>query len=183
MSPMANGLPGGGDSMISQEMKDLDKGCPADIGGHNVTKSLRVITLDPSPEAERPGYSFAPVEVFVGFDRELPPMTPQRVREIREKLGLSQTALGEALRLGTHGKRTVARWESGGTIPGPVQLALEALWDGWRPGDGRFGELRDEYLKVLGSISEAVEEASRRVQLVVQLKDGDPPAGTEDNGA
>lgn len=183
MSPMAIGSLGGDGGMISQEMKDLDMDGPADIGGHNVTKSVRIITLDPSPEAERPGFSFGSIDIFVGFERELAPMTPHRVKEIREKLGLSQAALGEALRLGSHGKRTVARWESGGTIPGPVQLALEALYDGWRPGDGRYEELRSEYLKVLDSISNAVSEAYNRVQVVGQLKDSEPPTGTDEHGA
>ena len=55
-------------------------------------------------------------------------MTPDRVREIRLALGLSQNALAEALRLGPNGGRTVRRWESGQVpITGPASVALELM--------------------------------------------------------
>ncbi len=112
------------------------------------------------------------LEVFLRFGREASPMTPERVREIRERLGLSQTGLSATLRLGPHGKRSVARWEkTGATIPGPVQLALEALDDGWRPGTAKWAELRQEYLKLLDNIAQAVTDAKKRVRVVGQEKD------------
>jgi DNA-binding transcriptional regulator YiaG len=55
-------------------------------------------------------------------------MTPERVREIRTALGLSQNGLAEALRLGVNGGRTVRRWEAGQLpISGPAQVALELM--------------------------------------------------------
>ena len=55
------------------------------------------------------------------------PMTPQQLTEARQKLGLSQTGLAQALELGKHGDRTVRRWEAGESpISGPVRLAM--LW-------------------------------------------------------
>ena len=89
-------------------------------------------------------------------------MSPEEVKEIRDGLGLSQAALGQTLRLGPNGKRTVARWEAGGTIPGPVQLALEALRDGWRPGFGHWSEAR-ELNRVLDEMTEVVTGARQRV--------------------
>lgn len=55
-------------------------------------------------------------------------MTPDRVREIRLTLGLSQNALAEVLRLGPNGARTIRRWESGQVpITGPASVALELM--------------------------------------------------------
>jgi DNA-binding transcriptional regulator YiaG len=55
-------------------------------------------------------------------------MTPERIREIRTGLGLSQNALAEVLRLGPNGGRTVRRWESGQVpISGPASVALELM--------------------------------------------------------
>ena len=55
-------------------------------------------------------------------------MTPDRIKEIRIALGLSQNGLAEALRLGANGGRTVRRWESGSMpISGPAQVAMELM--------------------------------------------------------
>lgn len=55
-------------------------------------------------------------------------MTPADLRTARKALGLSQKELAKALRMGAHGWQSVSRWESdGNTIPGPVQVAVEAL--------------------------------------------------------
>jgi hypothetical protein len=41
---------------------------------------------------------------------------------------LTQHGLAEALRMGKSGWQSVSRWEQdGNTIPGPVQVAVEAL--------------------------------------------------------
>ena len=43
-------------------------------------------------------------------------------------LGLTQTALAQALRLRGRGLRSVQRWEApGGEVPGPVQVAVEGM--------------------------------------------------------
>lgn len=55
-------------------------------------------------------------------------MSPDRIRDIRMALGLSQNGLAEALRLGSNGGRTVRRWESGEIpISGPASVALELM--------------------------------------------------------
>lgn len=55
-------------------------------------------------------------------------MAPDRVREIRTALGLSQNGLAEVLRLGPNGGRTIRRWESGQVpITGPASVAMELM--------------------------------------------------------
>jgi DNA-binding transcriptional regulator YiaG len=54
-------------------------------------------------------------------------MAPTELREARQKLGLSAAGLAKALRLGANGGRTVRRWEAGGPIPGPAQVAIELM--------------------------------------------------------
>ena len=46
-------------------------------------------------------------------------------------MGYTQHGLAKALRMGAHGWQSVSRWEQdGNTIPGPVQVAIEALLKG-----------------------------------------------------
>lgn len=91
-------------------------------------------------------------------------MTPERIVEIRGARGLSQAELARLLRLGAHGKRTVARWEAGEVpVPGPVSVALDAIGDGWSPGDGRWQLLRSEFMTVLETIKSAVLDAQHRI--------------------
>lgn len=55
-------------------------------------------------------------------------MTPAEFHTARKALGLSQTGMAEALRLGPNGGRAIRRWESGEhPISGPVSLAVECL--------------------------------------------------------
>ena len=55
-------------------------------------------------------------------------MNPAAIKAARKALGLSQSGLAEALRLGPNGSRTVRRWESGETpISGPAQVAIELM--------------------------------------------------------
>lgn len=51
----------------------------------------------------------------------------------RVRLGLDKAGLARVLRLGKDGRNTIRRIEQGQPPPGPYQLALEALTDGWRP--------------------------------------------------
>lgn len=61
-------------------------------------------------------------------------MTPDQVREARQRLGLTQSQLADLLRMGDNGKRQVRRWEAGETpVSGPASVAIEALLTGWRP--------------------------------------------------
>lgn len=62
--------------------------------------------------------------------------TPDKAKAAREYLGLNKAALGRVMRLGGgNGRETVRRIEDGGNdrVPGPYQIALEALVSGWRP--------------------------------------------------
>lgn len=55
---------------------------------------------------------------------------PQWLRDSRRELGLTQSGLAKALRMGRHGWQTISKWESDKNergVPGPVQVAIEAL--------------------------------------------------------
>lgn len=55
-------------------------------------------------------------------------MTPAEIRAARKILGLSQSGLAEALRLGPNGERTIRRWEQGDiAVTGPASVAIELL--------------------------------------------------------
>ncbi len=57
-------------------------------------------------------------------------MLPSELRTARKALGLTQHALAEALLMGKSGWQSVGRWEKdGGTVPGPVQVAVKLLLD------------------------------------------------------
>ena len=59
-----------------------------------------------------------------------PEMTPDEIRSIREKLGLSQAGLAAALGLGKNGGRTVRRYEDGECNPsGSVVRLMEIFRD------------------------------------------------------
>ena len=55
-------------------------------------------------------------------------MTPDDLKKARKRLGLSQSGLAEALRMGANGGRTVRRWELGEIpVTGPASVAVELL--------------------------------------------------------
>jgi DNA-binding transcriptional regulator YiaG len=55
-------------------------------------------------------------------------MTADEIRNARKRLGLSQSGLAEALRMGANGGRTVRRWELGEIpITGPASVAVQLL--------------------------------------------------------
>lgn len=58
-------------------------------------------------------------------------MDPSDLRAARKVLGLTQSGLAKALRLSEkNGDRSVRIWEQeGSTVPGPVQVAVEAMLD------------------------------------------------------
>lgn len=57
-------------------------------------------------------------------------MTPADLRAARHQLGLTQTELAAALKMGKNGYQSVSRWEKdGNTIPGPVQIAVVCLME------------------------------------------------------
>lgn len=59
-------------------------------------------------------------------------MTPEQVRSHRQALGMTQADLAAVLRMGSEGRRTVRRWESGQqSITGPASVALELMVEKW----------------------------------------------------
>jgi DNA-binding transcriptional regulator YiaG len=55
-------------------------------------------------------------------------VTPVAIKKARKRLGLTQSGLAEALRMGANGGRTVRRWEAGEIpITGPATVAIELL--------------------------------------------------------
>lgn len=55
-------------------------------------------------------------------------MTSAELRATRKAIGLTQKQLAKALRLGTWGFQSVAKWEKGlNEIPGPITLGVETL--------------------------------------------------------
>ena len=55
-------------------------------------------------------------------------MTPTELREARATLGLSTAGLAIRLDMGTHGGRTVRRWEAGAhPIPGMAAVAIALM--------------------------------------------------------
>lgn len=55
-------------------------------------------------------------------------MTPEQVKEVRLKLGLTQTQLAKRLRMKGNGARQIRAWESGeAPITGPASLAIEYM--------------------------------------------------------
>jgi DNA-binding transcriptional regulator YiaG len=55
-------------------------------------------------------------------------LTPAELRDARRRLGLTQTELALALKLGGDGARTVRRWEDGQRpVPLVVALAIDLM--------------------------------------------------------
>lgn len=55
-------------------------------------------------------------------------MTADNLRTARKRLGLTQHALAETLRMGKWGFQSIAKWEKGETpVPGPAQVAIELM--------------------------------------------------------
>lgn len=55
-------------------------------------------------------------------------MTPAELTAARKRLGLTQSGLAEALRLGPNGERTIRRWERGDIpVTGPASVAIELM--------------------------------------------------------
>jgi len=155
--------------MVSQPDNGLDKVAPLQ-GATDVTRDhsdplyapFRLAKLESLAHAAEDVSAILAVisklrDLLADFEGDGREMTPERVRQIREKCGLSQSGLAKVLRLGASGKRTVVRWESAeGIVPGPVSVALEALEAGWRPGDSAWKTLKPEYMAVLDAIESAV---------------------------
>jgi DNA-binding transcriptional regulator YiaG len=55
-------------------------------------------------------------------------MTPADFHAARKSLGLTQSQMAEALRLGPNGSRTIRRWEKGEIpVTGPASVAVEMM--------------------------------------------------------
>jgi len=100
------------------------------------------------------------------MSKTIPPMPCERVKAIREGLGLTQVELAEWLRLSSNGKYAVSRWELGRTdCPGPVSVALEAFEAGWRPGQLSWPLPGDpDAIRVMEELEKAVLQAQEHVR-------------------
>lgn len=55
-------------------------------------------------------------------------LSPTDIKTARQRLGLTQQGLAEALRLGPNGERTIRRWEQGDIpVTGPASVAIELM--------------------------------------------------------
>lgn len=60
--------------------------------------------------------------------------TPIKFTEARQFLDLNKAELARILRLGEKGgEKTIRRIEQGQDVPGPYQIAMEAMLGGFRP--------------------------------------------------
>lgn len=65
--------------------------------------------------------------------------TGDDVKAARSEMGMTQYQLARALRMHNpdkNGMQTIGRWEKAqgkNGVPGPAQVAIEALLTGWRP--------------------------------------------------
>jgi hypothetical protein len=65
--------------------------------------------------------------------------TPAKCEAAREYIGASKAELARLLRFGLGGEDAIRRYETGARrIPGPYQVAMEALLSGWRPRGARL---------------------------------------------
>lgn len=65
--------------------------------------------------------------------------TAARAKAAREYLGLSKAELARVLRYSPAGRDQIRKIEAGDSgIPGPFQIAMEALVSGWRPRGIKF---------------------------------------------
>ncbi len=99
-------------------------------------------------------------------------MDAEALKTTRDLLGISQAELGALLKLGRNGGRTVRRWEAGDNpIPGPAQVALEALAAGWLPGNSPTSPVRytePDIFDVLQDASALIEQSGNKLQLVLR---------------
>jgi DNA-binding transcriptional regulator YiaG len=132
------------------------------------TQDWRLAILAEPKDYSRIAYSIDQVvddvpQVIDAMSEQSINMSPERVKAIREGLGLTQVALAATLRLGPTGKRSVIRWETGDTpVPGPVSVALEALASGWEPGSHYGPNARAE--QAIRDLESAVLQAQEQVR-------------------
>lgn len=99
-------------------------------------------------------------------------MDAEQLKTLRAQMGLSQAELGELLRLGKNGGRTVRRWEAGTPIPGPATVAIDALVTGWRPGLSTVfvvRQLGQDFSYFLQHAAQLIEQSGNELQLVLSL--------------
>ena len=64
-------------------------------------------------------------------------MTPTEFRELRRKLGLTQTQLAAVMGYGVAGQSRISEIEGGETVPAKAARLMEVYASGWRPGRTR----------------------------------------------
>jgi transcriptional regulator with XRE-family HTH domain len=93
-----------------------------------------------------------------------------RLRQAREKMGLDRPALAE--RLGVHAG-SIARWETGGSVPLPYHVERIAEWSGLDPRWIRHGEPG----RTRGAVEREAEDVFGSLDQVARFLGGIGPAG------
>ena len=101
----------------------------------------------------------------------------RRLREAREKMGVDRPALAE--RLGVH-TGSIARWETGGSVPIPYHMERIAEWAEVDPQWLRFGPRAEAGGAAAGDDAEReVEDIFSSFDAVARFLGGIGPAGEE----
>ena len=107
------------------------------VGGRVAARDI-TLAKDGTRTAPCPYRPTAPVRGerrIIALGEEVSPCNPwtidnqgAKLRDARQRLGLSAEGLGTRLRLGSNGDRTVRRWEAGDVpVSGPAQVAIDLL--------------------------------------------------------
>lgn len=100
----------------------------------------------------------------------------RRLREAREKMGLDRPALAE--RLGVH-TGSIARWETGGSVPIPYHMERIAEWAEVEPAWLRHGPRDAEAVAAGGDVEREAEDIFSSFDAVARFLGGIGPAGEE----
>lgn len=100
----------------------------------------------------------------------------RRLREAREKMGLDRPALAE--RLGVH-TGSIARWETGGSVPIPYHMERIAEWAEVEPAWLRHGSRDDEGVVGGDDVEREAEDIFSSFDAVARFLGGIGPAGEE----
>ncbi len=103
-----------------------------------------------------------------------------RLRRVRERLGWDRTELAD--KLGVH-PGSIARWETGGSVPHRYHVERIAGWGevepDWILAGGEDGDVGEESGEATGVEEEAAEELFASLDSVARFVGGIGPAGQE----
>jgi transcriptional regulator with XRE-family HTH domain len=100
----------------------------------------------------------------------------RRMREARESLGLSRAQLAERLRVHAG---SIARWETGGTVPQSYHMERLAEWAGTTVGWLRYGEGVGIKSRIRTEQARAAADVFTSLDAITRFLDGIAPAGEQ----